>query len=141
MSTVFRVYLPATLPALARLHVDGQVTIPQGYAAPPDPDDEERSYQAYRRAADASIRSLRADPGAPPRRVVISADVPAVPAGDGTVRLTGPVPRSAVAAIHVDGADAEPAVAAAVAGEPAGAEADEHELEWYDVSELPGLVG
>jgi hypothetical protein len=135
---MIRVYLPATIPALARLHAEGELAIPEGYAATPDPDDEELAYAAYRLAAEASVRLLRADPGAPARRVVISADVPASPADGGAFRLTGPVPRSAVAAIHVDGAVAEPEVAAAVAG---GDEAVDHELEWYDASELAHLVG
>ena len=136
MSPLVRVYLPATLPALARLRATGELTIPEGYVAAPDPDDEERSYVAYRLAADASVRLLREDPGAPRRRVVISADLPASPIGGGTVRLTGPVPRSAVVAIHIDGVAAEPDVAAAVAG---GDEEVDHELEWYNASELPHL--
>jgi hypothetical protein len=137
MSQPIRVYLPATVPALARLHREGELAIPQGYAAVPDPDDEELSYAAYRLAAEESVRLLRADPSALPRRVVISADVPVGPGDGGLVRLAGPVPRSAVVAIHLDGAAAEPAVAAAVAG---GDEAVDHELEWYDVSELPQLL-
>lgn len=137
MSSLLRVYLPATLPALARLHAEGQLRIPQGYAATPDPDDEELAYAAYRLAAEASVRLLRADPGAPPRRVVISADVPASPAAGGLVRLAQPVPRSAVVAIHVDGAAAELGVAAAVAGAD---EAVDEELEWYDASELAQLL-
>jgi hypothetical protein len=132
-----RVYLPATLPALARLHGTGELAVPLGYAATPDPDDEELSYAAYRLAAEASVRLLRADPGAPPRRVVISADLPAEPGGGGVVRLTGPVPRSAVAAVHVDGTEAEPEVADAIAGHD---DAVDRELEWYDVSELPQLL-
>lgn len=138
MSPLFRVYLPATLPALARLQAEGELAVPQGYAATPDPDDEELAYAAYRLAADASVRLLRADPGAPPRRVVVSADVPASPAGGGVVRLSGPVPRSAVVAIHVDGAAAQAEVAAAVAG---GDETVDDELEWYDASELAHLLG
>jgi hypothetical protein len=132
-----RVYLPATLPALARLHAEGELVVPQGYAATTDPDDEELSYAAYRLAAEASVRLLRADPAAPPRRVVISADVPAEPLGSGAVRLTGPVPRSAVAAIHLDGPAAEPDIAAAIAGEDDDVD---HELEWYDPSELVRLL-
>lgn len=57
--------------------------------------------------------------------------------------------RRAVASIHIDGAGAEGEVAAAVNALPAGggpdtgpavAAVEEHELEWYDVSELPQLV-
>jgi hypothetical protein len=132
-----RVYLPATLPALARLHGAGELAVPEGYAATPDPDDEELSYAAYRLAAEASVRLLRADPSAPHRRVVISADMPAERGEGGVVRLAGPVPVSAVAAVHVDGVDAEPEVAAAITG---SGDAVDRELEWYDVSELPDLL-
>jgi hypothetical protein len=143
MSPPIRVYLPATMPDLVRLHGERALAATQGYAMPEQPgdtDEEELSYAAYRQAADASLRLLRTDPGAPRRRVVIAADVQAQPAGDGdlgAVRLTGPVPISAVAAIHVDGAAAEPAVAAALA---AGDDSVDDELEWYDVSELPQLL-
>ena len=54
----------------------------------------------------------------PPRRVVVAADVddpklrPDLDAA--VVKISGPVPRSAIAAAHVDGADAESAVLAAI---------------------------
>jgi hypothetical protein len=143
------VYLPATLPALARLRERGELTVDEAYAVTrplrdqlgdddDDDDDEQLSYAAFRLAAEASVRLLGADPAAPRRRVVISVDVPAEPLPEvAAVRPAGPVPLSAVAAVHIDGAAAEPDVAAAVAaGEP---EVD-HELEWYDASELAQLV-
>jgi hypothetical protein len=139
-----RVYLPATLPALAELRERSELTVHVAYAVTPalreqltGDDDEALSYAAFRLAAEASVGLLRADPAAPRRRVVISADVPAEPLPEApAVRPSGPVPLSAVAAVHVDGAAAEPDVAAAVAaGEP---EVD-HELEWYDASELAHL--
>jgi hypothetical protein len=138
-------YLPATLPALAELRERGELTIDEGYAVTPalraelgDDDDEELSYAAFRLAAEASVRLLHADPAAPRRRVVISVDVPAEPLPEvATVRPVGPVPLSAVAAVHVDGAAAEPDVAAAVA---AGDPEVDHELEWYDASELAHLL-
>ena len=95
---------------------------------------------------------------APRRRVVISADVPAdrlaavdPDLGSSAVRLAGPVPLTAVAAIHVDAPGAEPDVDAAaqvveeaVAGDPDAQftvdGAEDHELAWYDVSELDELV-
>jgi len=93
------------------------------------------------------------------RRVVVSADLPATTVGPGdvelgasTVELAGPVPVRAVAAIHVDGVDAAKDVAAAagvvteaLAGDPdaqfAVDGAEDHELEWYDVTELDQLLG
>jgi uncharacterized protein DUF6912 len=142
-----RVYLPATVPVLARLHAEGALAATEAYAVTPalraqlgETDEEELSYAAYRLAADASLALLRADPAAPDRRVVISADVPAEPAraGEaGAVRPAGPVPVAAVAAIHIDGAAAGPAVASAVA---TGDGSVDHELEWYDPSELAQLL-
>jgi uncharacterized protein DUF6912 len=148
MSQPIRVYLPATVPVLARLHAEGAVAVTEGYAVTPalraqlggETDEEELSYAAYRLAADASLRLLRADPAAPERRVVISADVPAEPAhaGEaGAVRPAGPVPVAAVAAIHIDGAAAGPAVAGALA---TGDGSVDDELEWYDASELSQLL-
>jgi len=140
-----RVYIPATLRTLAELRERGELTVDEAYAVTRalrdqlgDDDDEELSYAAFRLAAGASVRLLGADPAAPRRRVVISVDVPAEPLpGAAAVRPAGPVPLSAVAAVHVDGAAAGPDVVAAIAaGEP---EVD-HELEWYDTSELAALL-
>lgn len=147
VSQTIRVYLAATLRTLARLRDAGELAAAPGsaYAVTPglpaqpgEDDQEELAYAAFRLAADASLALVRADPAAPRRRVVVSADVPAEPASDadeaGPVRLAlvRTVPLAAVAAVHVDGAAAEPEVAA---GDPA-----EHELEWYDVSELAQLL-
>jgi hypothetical protein len=172
MSHPIRVYLPATVPGLALLHRECALVTTEAYAVTAalreqlgETDEEDLSYAAYRLAAGASLRLLRADPAAPRRRVVVSADVSAQPVvgGDaGAVGLAGPVPLAAVAAIHVDAAAAEPAVSAALlaAGEAFNDEAfndeafndeafndeaidDEpidDELEWYDVSELPQLL-
>lgn len=145
MSQPIRVYVPATIPILARLRGEGSLAAGQAYAVTPalraelgETDEEELSYAAYWLAADASLRLLRSDPAAPRRRVVVAADVPATLSGAvGMVRVAGPVTAVAVAAIHVDGAAAEPEVAAALA---AGEESVDLELEWYDVSELPQLL-
>lgn len=159
---LIRVYVPATLPMLRVLRAEGLLgagTV--AHAVTPalrewytEGDEEELEYVAFTRAAQAALPLLGADPAAPRRRVVVSADLPedAVRPGDtdlgsSTVRLTGPVPLRAVAAIHVDGVDAvddiaaaAQAVAAALAGEPDARfvvdGVEEHELEWYDVSEL-----
>jgi len=161
-----RVYLSATLPLLARLYADGELAVAAAQAVTGtlrewylEGDEEELEYVAFTRAAQAALALLAADPSAPRRRVVISADLPAStvrPAGgelgDSEVTVTGPVPLAAVAALHVDGADAEPAVAAAAEvveraadGDPDAQftvdSAEDHELEWYDVTELADLVG
>lgn len=164
--TDVRVYLPATLVTLAGLRRDGQLAPPAvaGHAVTPtlrewyaEGDDEELEYVAFTRAAQSALRLLRADPGAPRRRVVVSVDLPAGAIaredrelGSSQVRLAAAVPLAAVAAIHVDAAEAEPAVTAAaqvvaeaVAGDPDAQftvdSVEDHELQWYDVSELDRL--
>jgi hypothetical protein len=161
-----RVYLPATLTSVAELHQRGELAASEAYAVTPalrerygTGDEEELEYVAFTEAARAALRLLAVDPGAPRRRVVIAADAPAAtPASPGdrrggaAVRLGSPVPVAAVASIHVDGAAAEPDVAAAAAAGPAAAggdldaqlavdAAEDHELAWYDVSELGQLLG
>jgi hypothetical protein len=89
---------------------------------------------------------------------VVSADIAAagfetadLELGSSTVRLTQPVALTDVAAIHVDGAGAANEVAAAadvveeaLAGDPDAQftvdGAEDHELEWYAVSELDQLA-
>ncbi|SDY70749.1 hypothetical protein SAMN05444365_103200 [Micromonospora pattaloongensis] len=158
---LIRVYVPATVPMLTTLRSTGELTIATAHAVTPtlrewyaEGDEEELEYVAFTRAAQDALVLLREDPAAPHRRVVVSADLPAaaVRPGDGelgssTVRLAGPVPLRAVAAIHVDSVDAaeDIAAAAAVVTEAAAGDpdaqftvdgAEDHELEWYDVSEL-----
>jgi len=164
--TTIRVYLPATLPALAALRERGEL-VPDGEAHAVTPalrewyaegDEEELEYVAFTRAAQAALRLLRHAPGAPRRRVVVSADVPVrqVSAldrdlGSSAVRLAAAVPLDTVAAIHVDDADAEADVEAAsevveeaLAGDPDAQftvdGAEDHELAWYDVTELDDLT-
>ncbi|MEV7329012.1 hypothetical protein [Micromonospora sp. NPDC093244] len=159
-----RVYVPATVPMLARLREQG-LSADQAHAVTPalrewyaEGDEEELEYVAFTRAAQEALHLLRADPGAPRRRVVVSADLPpaALGRGDGElgssmVTLADVVPVAAVAAIHVDGADAveEIAAAADVVAEAAAGDpdaqftvdgAEDHELEWYDVTELDLLL-
>jgi hypothetical protein len=133
------VYLPATFGSLTQLRDQGALAATEGFAVTPQlrallgEDDEQLAYAAFQLAAEASLRLLAADPAARRRRVVVAADVPAEVAGEGgLVWLAGPVPLAAVAAVHVDGPDAEPDL---VAGDPAA-----HELEWYAVSELAQLL-
>ncbi|GAB2630343.1 hypothetical protein GCM10027168_72370 [Streptomyces capparidis] len=128
-----RVYIPTTLPGLARAHEAGELGPGplDAYAVTPglrewyvSDDIEELEYVALTRAAQGSLRQLAGDPGAPRRRVVVAVDVPdsaAVadpdvgldPSAIGAVRLPGPVPLSDAAAVHVDAEDAEADVAAA----------------------------
>ncbi len=122
-------------------------------------DEEELEYVAFTRAAQGALPLLASDPAAPRRRVVVSADVPGRSVGTATaelgsslVRLDGPLPFAAVVAVHVDGSGAEADVAAAVLAVRAALDGDEdaqftvdgaedHELEWYDVSEIDQLLG
>jgi hypothetical protein len=163
-----RVYLPATVPLLARLRADERLVLPPGssaHAVTPElrewyaeGDEEELEYVAFTRAAQDSLHLLRHDPQAPPRRVVIAVDLPAevaVPVdrdlGSSAVRAGEQLSLSDVASIHVDGKDAEPdvraaadAVLEAAAGDPDAQftvdGAEDHELEWYDPSELDQIL-
>lgn len=161
-----RIYLPATLNVLRDLREAGELGPPPltAFAVTPalrewylDDDVEVLEYAAFTEAARAALRLLAADPSAPRRRVVVSADVP-----DGAVsmhpeldravlRVAERVPLSLLAAIHVDGAAAEADVAAAaeavfaadIGDDDAQFTADgaeDHELEWYAVSELAHLL-
>lgn len=161
-----RVYLPATLPQLAALREHGELTAPsEAHTVTPDlrewyaeGDEEELEYIAFTRAAQGALRLLRQDPKAPRRRVVVSADLPPAALrrddrelGSSLVAVGGPIPIASMAAIHVDGTNAEFDVAAAaevilaaVAGDPDAQftvdGAEDHELEWYDPSELDRLT-
>jgi hypothetical protein len=162
-----RVYLPFTLPTLARLLADDQ-TAPRvrGYAVTPalrewysSGDEEELEYVALTQAARASLRLLHADPRAPGRRVVLAADVPA----DQVVGIAGfdePALVEIKIAVrfrdlvsgHVDDPGAAADVRAAVAALPGADDGDDdarfvvdgaegHELLWYATQELRHLTG
>jgi hypothetical protein len=161
-----RVYVPATLSQLTALRESGELPRPQeAHAVTPnlrewyaEGDDEELEYVAFTRAAQGALRLLRHDSKAPRRRAVVSIDIPAGilhrsadDLGSSLVELGAPVPLSAVAAIHLDGPGAEPDVASAAevvveaaAGDPDAQftvdGAEDHELEWYDPSELDRLA-
>jgi hypothetical protein len=154
------------MPQLIALRERGELAVPvEVHAVTPmlrewyaEGDDEELEYVAFTRAAQGALRLLRHDPKAPRRRVVVSADVPAgalrrtdQDLGSSLVGMAHAVPLDAVAAIHVDGVGAETDVAAAAevvdeaaAGDPEAQftvdGAEDHELEWYDPSELDRLV-
>ena len=122
-------------------------------------DEEELEYVAFTRAAQGALPLLASNPAAPRRRVVVSADVPAksvvtaiAELGSSLVRLDSSLPYAAVVAVHVDGAGAEGDVTAAALAVRAALDGDEdaqftvdgaedHELEWYDVSEIDQLLG
>ncbi|MFT3900762.1 MAG: hypothetical protein QM728_11055 [Gordonia sp. (in: high G+C Gram-positive bacteria)] len=172
-----RVYIPATLAMLQALTADGEIAPLGGTAFALTPalresytagDDEELAEAAMREAARASLRLLDVDePPAdgedtdakplPPRRVVVAADVaddkvklrPDLDAA--VVKLAGPVPLADIVAVHVDGADAESAVRAAVDAvdaadlgdldaELAIGDVEDFDLGWYATQELPFLL-
>ena len=168
-----RVYLPSTLPAVAQALQAGQVGPgPQsgplaGFAVTPalreayaSGDTEELEYAALTEAARASLRLLAsaADPAAPPRRVVLAADIPAEHVKpdprDGEparVVIQQAVQLKDLAAAHVDAPDADADVRGAVQALPAADAGDEdaqftvdgaegHELGWYATQELSDLV-
>ncbi|MEV8533559.1 hypothetical protein [Streptomyces sp. NPDC051211] len=164
-----RVYVPLTLPGLAEAHKAGELgPAPlRAYTVTPalrewyvSDDIEELEYAALSRAAAASLRMIAEDAGAPRRRVVIAVDVPdkavgATPGLDeatlGQVALDAAVRLSTAAAVHVDAGDAEEDVAAAAAALPAADAGDDdaqftvdgaedHELLWFGVQEIPGLL-
>jgi hypothetical protein len=163
-----RVYLPATLTALATLLRTGAIgpAPVRGFAVTPAlrewyaaGDLEELEYVAMAHAARASLRLLADDPQAPRRRVVLAADVP-----DGQISCDGgfdeptmvgvraPVAVSQVVSGHVDDQLAAADIAVAVAALPAADQGDDdarfvvdgaegHELLWYASQELPYLAG
>ena len=162
-----RVFLPSTLPAVAQALLAGQVgpgPLP-GFAVTPalreayaSGDTEELEYAALTEAARASLRMLATDPAAPPRRVVLAADIPAEHVTpdprDGEparVAIKDPVPVQDLASAHVDAPEAGTDVHSAVEALPAADAGDEdarftvdgaegHELGWYATQELSYLT-
>ena len=164
-----RVFLASTLPALAEILRTGQVgsdPVPQpGYAVTPvlreayaSGDEEELEYAALTEAARASLRMLATDHAAPPRRVVLAAELPAdeikLDARDrepGRVLVNAAVPLAKLASAHVDDTEAGPDVRAAADALEAADAGDEdarfavdgaegHELGWYATQELAYLA-
>jgi uncharacterized protein DUF6912 len=159
-----RVYLPATLLFLADVLRKGEIgpaplrafavtpALREWYATG---DQEELEYAAMTQAARASLRLLQATPGAPPRRVVLAADIPddQITTNGGftepaLAELAKPVPLSLIASAHIDDTLATSDIAKAVAAlapADAGDEdaqftvdgAEGHDLLWYATQELP----
>jgi hypothetical protein len=165
-----RVYLPSTLTALSELLRTGEIgpAPVRGFAVTPalrewysSGDEEELEYVALTVAARKSLRLLAADPGAPPRRVVLAAELPAGAAGIGhsepgfdepaLVRIDHPVPLRDIMSAHVDDPSAAADIAAAVAAlDDADAGDDDaqfvvdgaegFELLWYATQEIADLL-
>ena len=162
-----RIYLPATTTVLRNLVDDGVLPGPHtAFAVTPQlrqfyevsdagADTEELEYAALLAAARASLRLLDIDPMAHRRRVVLAADVPdasVTPVDDpdtdrGAVRVEADIRLQDVASAHIDGADAEEEVRAAVnvvleadlGSEDAQFVVDQaegHELAWYARQEI-----
>ncbi|MGY1662150.1 DUF6912 family protein [Geodermatophilus sp. SYSU D00705] len=162
-----RVYLPATTSVLRTLVDDGRLAGPHtAFAVTPrlrefyavsdaGTDVEELEYAALLGAARASLRLLDIDPAAVRRRVALAADVPDAAVTEiedpdtepGAVRVTADVALRDVASAHIDGADAEDDVRAAVnvvleadlGSEDAQFVVDQaegHELAWYASQEI-----
>jgi hypothetical protein len=158
-----RVYLPSTLPELARALTSGEVgPVPVcAYAVTPalrewyaDGDLEELEYAAMAAAARASLRLL-ADAAAAGADDVIAKQPGDAVLGDGGDRalvwLTAPVPVARIVSGHVDDLAAMDDVCTAVAALPAADAGDEdaafsvgaaegHELMWYATQELRDLL-
>jgi len=162
-----RVYLPATLPAVAGLLHNGEIRPApvRGYAVTPalrewyaSGDVEELEYVAMTHAARESLRLLAGDPAAPRRRVVLAAEVAddqvtaSAPFDEpALVEISGPVRLRDIASGHVDDPGASPEIAAAVAALAAADVGDEdarfavdgaegYELAWYATQELADLA-
>ncbi|APU17303.1 MULTISPECIES: DUF6912 family protein [Actinoalloteichus] len=163
-----RIYVPATVAMLRGLLATDELVPVSGTAFALTPmlresyatgSTEELEYAALMEATRGSVRLIAAeladDPKSPTRRVVVAADMPEVtlrPDLDAAVvRLAGPVPLRAIAAVHVDDPEAEDAVRAAAEvidaadlgdadAEFALGEAEDHELAWYAVQEVPFLL-
>ena len=162
-----RVYLPATTTVLRTLVDEGRLPAPQTvFAVTPQlrefytvsdagADTEELEYAALLAAARASLRLLDLDPMAVRRRAVLAADVPdaaVTPMDDphvdpGAARLEREITLADVASAHLDDADAEDDVRAAVnvvleadlGSEDAQFVVDQaegHELGWYATQEI-----
>lgn len=166
-----RVYVPATIGMLRGLLDDGELKALNGTAFALTPalreaytsgSTEELEYAALMEAARASLRLIAGEAEAadgeqpdPVRRVVVSADVSdaehRADLDTAVVRISDAVSLSDIAAVHVDGREAEPAVRAASDvidaadlgdedAELAVGDAEDHELAWYDPSEIGFLL-
>ncbi|MFI7698074.1 DUF6912 family protein [Nonomuraea sp. NPDC049480] len=155
-----RVYLPCTLPALARAVEAGELGPAPltGYAVTPaltewyaSGDTEELEYVALTEAARASLRMLAADRAdgleATPRRVVVAAEVPDPSISMGVdleerarVRLSEPIPLAKVASVHIDDLYAVADIEAAIGALPASDQGDDDARFTVDGAEAHELM-
>jgi hypothetical protein len=162
-----RIFVPSTLPALARLLHTGEVGQPpvRGFGVTPalrewysSGDLEELEYIALMHAARASLRLLYEDPAAARRRVVLAAEVPEelVVGNAGfdepaLVEVKKPVRLTHIVSGHVDDPASAADIAAAAAAIPAADHGDDdaqftvdsaegNELLWYATQELRHLA-
>ncbi len=163
-----RIYLPSTVSGLRSALLAGGVPVLSGVAFAvtgslraeyPGWSEEDLEYLAMLDASRASLRLLSAsDPTEPALRVVVAADVdeaqatPRPDADRAVVAVTGgPVPWRRVAAVHLDGADAAPAVRAAASVIDAAdlgdddaeftlGSAEDYDLAWYAPGEIRYLL-
>jgi hypothetical protein len=162
-----RIYLPSTMTSLRRSLEAGTVAVRSGVGFAvttplrseyPEWSEEDLEYLAMQDASRASLRLIGgSEAGEPALRVVIAADVDdanvtARPEADrAVVAVRGTVEWKRVAAVHVDGADAEPAVREAVAVIDAAdlgdddaeftlGSAEDFDLAWYAPGEITYLV-
>jgi hypothetical protein len=165
-----RIYIPVTLTMLQTLVADGELRPVSGTAFAVTPklreayaegDEDELGEVALREAALASLRLLagaaEGESGGelPPRRAVLVADVGDVTLrpdlDDAVVRIAGPVAIDDVLAAFVDNPAAEVQVKAAIEvidaadlgdedAELTVGDAQDHDLAWYAVQELPFLL-
>ena len=159
-----RVYLPATTTVLQRLLEEGRLGGPLTvFTVTPElrsfyelsEDEEELEYASLIAAARASLRLMDVDPTAARRRVVLAADVTeasVTPIEDeaadaGAARTTADVTLADVASAHIDVAEAEDDVRAAVNvvleadlgsqdAQFVVDQAEGHELAWYATQEI-----
>jgi len=162
-----RVYIPSTLRLLSVACNAAEIGPAPltAYAVTPalrewyaEGDDEELEYAAMAQAARASVGLLAADPGTARRRVVIAAEVSAVPPADGSAELGDArlelnvvIPWTAVASVHLDAAAASAVVGKAADLWEAAQNGDDdavfaldscegEDLMWYATQEIPDLL-
>ena len=136
MST--RVYVPASLDALARFAEEGGIgpTPVQAHAVTewlrttwPEADQDEWEYAALMAAADASLLLLTEEDR--PRRVVVVAEVDDLIEDPQSTALTvdSAIPMRAVQAVHADTVDIDSSLPEALG-----------DLGWFGVQEIPFLL-
>ena len=143
-----RVYLPVGPALLRELHDTGRLAADPArtaYAVTPEVaaelgvgvEDEEAEYAVLVLAAHDALALV----GDVARRVVLVVETAATAREGAAVGVPHEVPLARVEAVQVDAADAEPAVRAALEGDPAAASAlDDHDLGWFATQELGDVL-